>query len=359
MGAGETTSLDPYEPVELPWIKVPACWNIRESLLACPRHCLHPQGRGEGGAGRGMFAAAAAAGALPLGAPWVQRGRTACPRLGSSRSPRQRRHRGCREFSACDRLTALQAEMLEPREGCREWSSSPLLTSSPHVAGAHAAAAGGRWATGFSLWLPESCEPAGEPETVSRDSDFSWVKLALKNPRLQRGNLVFLLLSFSKVVLTCSFLQLEGKKLLQEGRDHMIPGAEVWREEEMRCKAQVTGQARNLEVLKHTLHTDPSLAGCQTFSLPLLTWKSNKQGPKHKLRTYPKAHCAPEKDSHGLNGRSGLSQAGLLVKFCNCNPSKYKNSLSFSWRYRILPSIGLTIPTIFIWYTLMEPVMPL
>lgn len=154
MWAGETILLGPSDPVELPRIKVPACWNTRESLLACPRHRLHPQGRRDGPAGRGVFAAAAAAGALPLGAPWVQSGRTACPRQGSSCSPRQRRHRGCREFSACDRLTALQAEMLEPREGCGERSSSPLLTSSPHVSGAHTAAAGGRWATGFSLRLP-------------------------------------------------------------------------------------------------------------------------------------------------------------------------------------------------------------
>lgn len=56
------------------------------------------------------------------------------------------------------------------------------------------------------------------------------MKLALKNPRLffsQRGNSAFLLLSFSEVVLSCSLLQPEGRKLLKEGRDRMIPRAEV------------------------------------------------------------------------------------------------------------------------------------
>lgn len=243
-----------------PWSPWPsrAAWDQSPCLLkhkgisSClPQALRASSGMLEGHTGRGMFAAVAAAGALPLGAPWAQWGRTAWPRQGSSCSPRQRRHRGCPEFSACDRLTALQAEMLEPREGCREQSSSALFTSSPHVSGAHAAAAAGRWATSFSLLLPSELLWACRRTRKSTEIQTFLSETGFKKSKAFFTEKVwhYFFLFFSKVVLSCLFLQLEGRKLLREGWDHMIPGTEVWREKEICCKTHVTGQARNLEVL--------------------------------------------------------------------------------------------------------------
>lgn len=336
-----------------PWSLWPsrAAWDQSPCLLKhqgisshLPQASAASSGAREVHAGQGMFAAAAAAGALPPGAPWAQRGRTAWPRQGSSSS-----------IEAA--LNLVLVTDWQPR-GLERWSGGKDAESGAARPCSHPAhtwpgltqlllAAGE--ASASLCCFPASCsEPAGEPDTQQMFS-LSWVKLALKNPRLFAQRKFGVFVAF--FLRSCTFMFISTTRRQETSQRRLgshDPGAEVCREKEICHKTQVTGQARNLEVLKHTLHTVPRLAGCQTFSLPRLKWKLNKQGRKHKLRTYSKAHCSPEKGSHGLNGRSGLSQTGLIVKICNCNTSKYKNSLFFSWRYIILPSISLTIQTILI-----------
>lgn len=285
-------------------VELPAYWNIKESLLACPRH-------------------PASFGMARQGGECLQQQQVRC-------------HWAPREFSQAEQPVpgraapaaieaAVSLVLVTDWQPCRleRWSHGKdaesggarpcALTSSPHVSGAHAAAA-----RQVSLWLLSAASQRAAlslQENIQTSLSQTGFKKSNAFFFSQRGNSAFLLLSFSEVVLSCSFLQLQGRKLPKEGRDHMIPGAEVWREKEICCKTQVTGQAGNLEVLKHTLHAVPGLLKCQILNLAQLEGKLNKQGPKHKLRTYSKAYCAPEKNSHGLNDKSGLSQTGLIVKF--------------------------------------------
>lgn len=159
-------------------------------------------------------AAAVAAGALPLGAPWIQWGRTASaarPGAGQLRAARGTaiieaavslafvtdwqpwRLKCCSHGKDAEREVTVAAQPCScPAHTCLGLAQ-PLLVAGEPLASL--------WCFAVSYW---DC-------SITRDSKWrfrlSWVKLALKNTSLflQRANLAFLLLVFFEVMLSSSF----------------------------------------------------------------------------------------------------------------------------------------------------------